>query len=180
MGARESVGFATGVGDADRVAKAAAMPSKEFLSFRLGNEEYGIDILRVQEIRGYEAPTKLAGTPDFIKGVINLRGVIVPIVDLRMKLGMTEAKYDEFTVVIILNVADRVVGSVVDSVSDVIDLSDEQVKPAPEFNDRVDTSFITGLAPITQGEEQRTLILMDIEKLMSSPEMGLVNPGFTG
>ncbi|MGZ9043697.1 MAG: chemotaxis protein CheW, partial [Telluria sp.] len=105
----------------------------EFLAFTLGSEEYGIDILKVQEIRGYEAVTRIANAPEFIKGVINLRGVIVPILDLRVKFRLSQADYDEFTVVIILNVAGRVVGMVVDSVSDVITLSPEQIRPAPKF-----------------------------------------------
>ena len=97
--------------------------AREFLTFRLGAESYGIEILKVQEIRGYEKPTTIANAPAFIKGVINLRGVIVPILDLRIKFQLGEAKYDEFTVVIILNVAGRMVGVVVDAVSDVVALS---------------------------------------------------------
>src|SRR5947208_17096327 len=100
-----------------RESRQAAVPKKEFLTFRLGTEHYGIDILKVQEIRGYEQPTTIANSPPFIKGVINLRGVIVPILDLRVKFRLPETKYDDFTVVIILNVASRVVGVVVDSVS---------------------------------------------------------------
>jgi len=144
---------------------------REFLSFRLGAEEYGIDILKVQEIRGWEPPTVIANTPAFIKGVINLRGIIVPIVDLRLKFNLGEAKYDEFTVVIILNMAKRVVGAVVDAVSDVITLSPQQVKPAPEFGAALETQFITGLGTI----EERMLILLDIEKLMTSRDMQLVD-----
>lgn len=147
----------------------AAMPN-EFLSFRLGGEEYGIDILRVQEIRSYEAPTRIANAPHFIKGVVNLRGVIVPIIDLRLKLGCENAEYNGFTVVIVLNVKGRVVGAVVDSVSDVLELTREHIKPAPELNSSVDGSFITGIGSV--GE--RMLILMDIEGLMSSADMGLI------
>jgi purine-binding chemotaxis protein CheW len=151
-------------------AKAAAMGG-EFLTFRLGAEEYGIDILKVQEIRSYEQPTRIANAPEFVKGVVNLRGVIVPIVDLRLKLACETAEYNSFTVVIVLNVKGRVVGAVVDSVSDVIELGKDTVKPAPDMNTSVDTSFITGIGS-TQG---RMLILMDIEALMSSAEMGLIN-----
>ena len=143
----------------------------EFLTFRLGAEEYGIDILRVQEIRSYEEPTRIANAPHFIKGVVNLRGVIVPVVDLRMKLGCETVEYNDFTVVIVLNVHGRVVGAVVDSVSDVLELSHELIKPAPEMNSTVDTSFITGIASV--GE--RMLILMDIAALMSSADMGLMD-----
>ena len=143
----------------------------EYLTFRLGAEEYGIDILRVQEIRSYEPPTRIANAPSFIKGVVNLRGVIVPIVDLRLKLGCDTAEYNGFTVVIVLNVHGRVVGAVVDSVSDVLELADDLIKPAPEMNTTVDTSFITGIASV--GE--RMLILMDIDALMSSADMGLMD-----
>jgi len=143
---------------------------REFLSFRLGGEEYGIEILKVQEIRGWEQPTAIANTPPFIKGVINLRGVIVPIVDLRLKFNLGEAKYDQFTVVIILSVAKRVVGAVVDAVSDVITLGSQQIKPAPEFGGTLETRFITGLGTV----DGRMLILLDIERLMTSRDMQLV------
>ena len=166
--------------DAHHVAKEAAARENaakalhhggEFLTFRLGAEEYGIDILRVQEIRSYEAPTRIANAPAFIKGVVNLRGVIVPIVDLRVKLGCETVEYNEFTVVIVLNVAGRVVGAVVDSVSDVLELAQDAVKPAPELASSVDTSFITGIGNV--GE--RMLILMDIEAFMSSTDMCLIS-----
>lgn len=144
---------------------------REFLSFRLGAEEYGIDILKVQEIRGWEPPTVIANTPAFIKGVINLRGIIVPIVDLRLKFNLGEAKYDGLTVVIILGVANRVVGAVVDSVSDVITLGPQQIRPAPEFSAALETRFIVGLGTV----EERMLILLDIEKLMTSKDMQLMD-----
>ena len=143
----------------------------EFLTFRLGGEEYGIDILRVQEIRSYEQPTRIANAPHFIKGVVNLRGVIVPIIDLRLKLGCETAEYNAFTVVIVLNVKGRVVGAVVDSVSDVMELTREHIKAAPEMNSNIDGNFITGIGSVGD----RMLILMDIEGLMSSADMGLIN-----
>jgi len=159
-------------------AQAAPTPSgqarhtsAEYLTFRLSAEEYGIDILRVQEIRSYEEPTRVANAPNFIKGVVNLRGVIVPVVDLRIKLGCEKVEYNGFTVVIVLNVHGRVVGAVVDSVSDVLELSTELIKPAPEMTLAVDTSFITGIASVNE----RMLILMDIESLMSSRDMGLMD-----
>lgn len=151
---------------------ATSVRRNEFLTFVLGNEEYGIEILKVQEIRGYETATAIANTPEFIKGVLNLRGVIVPIVDLRLKFNLGKAEYNDFTVVIILNVDGRVVGIVVDSVSDVITLPHESIRPAPEFSSALDTSYIMGLGTI----EQRMLILMDIEKLMSASEMALRDP----
>ena len=144
--------------------------SGEFLTFTLGHEEYGIDILKVQEIRGYETPTRIANSPAFIKGVINLRGVIVPIVDLRIKFNLGEPTYDQFTVVIILNIGRRVVGVVVDGVSDVIQLSASNLRPAPEFGATLDTRYILGLGTI----EERMIIVVDIEQLMSSQEMALV------
>ncbi len=156
----------------DRARAAAGQKaSAEFLTFRLGGEEYGIDILRVQEIRSYEEPTRIANAPTFIKGVVNLRGVIVPVVDLRIKLGCEKVEYNGFTVVIVLNVRGRVVGAVVDSVSDVLELAGGLIKPAPEMNSNVDTSFITGIASVNE----RMLILMDIEVLMSSQDMGLMD-----
>ena len=142
----------------------------EYLTFRLGAEEYGIDILRVQEIRSYEPPTRIANAPAFIKGVVNLRGVIVPIVDLRMKLGCSCAEYNAFTVVIVLNVKGRVVGAVVDSVSDVLELPADTIKPSTEMSSAIDASFITGIGSVND----RMLILMDIESLMASADMGLI------
>ncbi len=149
---------------------------REYLTFRLGSEEYGIDILKVQEIRSYEPPTKIANAPSYLKGVVNLRGVIVPIVDLRVKFNclneMGEAEINSFTVVIVLNVRGRVVGAVVDSVSDVMQLAEQMIQPAPEMSNAVvDTTYITGIANVSD----RLLILMDIESLMSSSEMGLIN-----
>ena len=144
--------------------------AREFLAFTLGKEEYGIHILKVQELRGYEEPTRIANAPDFIKGVVNLRGIIVPIVDMRIKFNLGTPTYDQFTVVIILNINGRVVGMVVDSVSDVITLSADQVKPAPEMGTALNTDYLIGLGTI----DQRMLILVDIDKLMSSSEMGLI------
>ncbi len=149
---------------------AVTAPISEFLAFKLGKEEYGIDILRVQEIRSYEPPTRMANAPDFIKGVINLRGVIVPIIDLRLKFHLEQANYDNFTVVIVLNIGQQVVGVVVDGVSDVIALSPEQMRPVPEFSADVDSNHVLAIGSI----EDRMLILLDIEKLMTSADMGLV------
>lgn len=142
----------------------------EILVFTLGREEYGIDILKVQEIRGYDAVTTLANMPKFIKGVINLRGAIVPIIDMRIKFNLGQADYNQFTVVIILNIGRRVVGIVVDGVSDVLTLSREQIRPAPEFGGTVNTEYLLGLGAV----DERMIILMDIEKMMTSPELQLV------
>ncbi len=143
---------------------------QEFLTFTLGEEEYAIDILKVQEIRGYDAVTKIANTPAFIKGVINLRGIIVPIVDMRIKFNLGEAVYNDFTVVIVLNIGRRVIGIVVDSVSDVMSLAADAISAAPEFA-MFDTEFLLGLASV----EGRMLILLDIERLMSSADMALID-----
>jgi purine-binding chemotaxis protein CheW len=150
-------------------APVVARP-REYLTFRLGEEEYGIDILKVQEIRGYEQPTRIANAPSFIKGVTNLRGVIVPIVDLRLKFGLGAADYNAFTVVIILNVGHRVIGIVVDSVSDVLDLDPSSIRDAPEMSAVVDSSYILGLGTL----QERMLILVDIEKLITAPELAIV------
>ena len=150
---------------------ASNQSAQEFLTFTLGAEEYAIDILRVQEIRGYDQVTAIANSPAFIKGVINLRGAIVPIVDLRIKFNLPSVTYDPFTVVIILNVLDRIVGAVVDSVSDVIALTGQEIKPPPEFGGSFDTEYLLGLATVSE----RMLILVDIEKLMSSRELALLN-----
>ncbi len=154
---------------------AASVQANEYLTFRLDTEEYGIDILKVQEIRGYDTVTKIAGAPSFIKGVINLRGVIVPIIDLRIKFSLGEARYDEFTVVIILNLAGRIVGAVVDSVSDVLELAPAQIKAVPEFQSMMDADYITGLGSVGDGDEARMLILVDIDRLMSSEDIDHIN-----
>jgi purine-binding chemotaxis protein CheW len=141
----------------------------EILAFRLGSEEYGIDILKVQEIRGYDVVTCIANAPEFVKGVINLRGVIVPIIDMRIKFRLGTPTYDQLTVVIILNIGRHVMGMVVDSVSDVITLSPEQVKPAPQMGTTLHTDYLTGMGTV----DERMLILIDIDKLMTSPEFDL-------
>src|SRR4051795_12739111 len=144
---------------------------REFLSFVLGEAHYCIDILKVQEIRTYEPPTRIANTPAFIKGVINLRGNIVPIIDLRMKFGLPEQRYDTQTVVIVLNVAKRTIGVVVDGVSDVIAVPASEIKPPPELAGGLDTQYLQGLA--TVGAQM--MIIIDIEKLMSSRDMAIMD-----
>jgi len=144
--------------------------ANEVLSFRLGGEEYAISILKVQEIRGYDAVTRIASAPEYLKGVINLRGIIVPIVDMRIKFRVGEATYDAFTVVIVLNINGHTIGMVVDSVSDVVTLTPDQIKPAPDLGTSVATEYLQGLG--TVGE--RMLILLDIDRLLGSEEMGLL------
>lgn len=147
----------------------AESQNRELLTLRLGNEEYGIDILKVQEIRSYDAVTSIANSPDFIKGVINLRGIIVPIVDMRIKFHLDNISYNELTVVIILNVVNRVVGIVVDGVFDVTVLTAEQVKAAPEFSHTMETQHILGLGIV----DDRMIIVIDIETLMTCSDMDL-------
>lgn len=146
---------------------SSAANAGEYLSFTLGEEQYGVDILKVQEIRGYDQVTRVPDASDYIKGVINLRGTIVPVIDLRLKLRLDNARYDAFTVMIVLNVEQRVVGIVVDSVSDVIELSAEQIRPTPEFGAAVDTRFINGIGT----QDERMLILLDIETLLDTAEL---------
>lgn len=155
----------------DKTAELLSTGSREYLTFRLDQEEYGIDILKVQEIRGYERPTRVAHAPEFIKGVVNLRGIIVPIIDMRLKFNCAKVEYDAFTVVIILNLQSRVVGVVVDSVSDVMELPAESLKPAPDVESVIDSSAVLGLGALSD----RMLILLDIEKLMSGLDMGLMS-----
>jgi purine-binding chemotaxis protein CheW len=149
---------------------ASATKAWEVLAFTLGQEEYGIDIQKVQELRGYDTVTRIANAPEHIKGVVNLRGIIVPIIDMRIKFDLGTPTYDQFTVVIILNIGSRVMGMVVDSVSDVVTLNPEQIKPAPEMGSVLDTGYLIGLGTL----DERMLILVDIDKLMSSSEMGLI------
>jgi purine-binding chemotaxis protein CheW len=156
--------------NADTARSSADLVTSEFLAFTLGKEEYGINILKVQEIRGYESVTRIANAPDFIKGVINLRGIIVPIVDMRIRFNLGDPTYDQFTVVIILNINHRIMGMVVDSVSDVITLTANQIKPAPEMGGLPTTDYLIGLGAL----DERMLILIDIDQLMTSSEMGLI------
>jgi purine-binding chemotaxis protein CheW len=159
------------MGAMEKMDALTSSSTREYLTFRLDQEEYGIDILKVQEIRGYEPPTRVANAPGFIKGVVNLRGTIVPIVDMRLKFNCSKADYNSFTVVIILNLGSRIVGIVVDSVSDVMELPPESLKAAPDIDSVIDSSAVLGLGSL--GE--RMLILLDIERLMSGADMGLVS-----
>lgn len=141
----------------------------EFLAFKLGTEEYCIDILSVQEIRSYEAPTRMVNAPNFIKGVVDLRGTIVPIVDMRLKFNLPSVTYDSLTVVIVLNVGSHVVGMVVDGVSDVVSLTPGELRPAPGFTGTIDNDHVLAIGSV----EDRMLIVLDIEQLMTSSDIGL-------
>lgn len=143
---------------------------QQFLVFMLGDEEYAIDILKVQEIRGYDNVTRIANAPDFIKGVTNLRGIIVPIIDLRIRFGISAATYDSQTVVVVVNIGERVMGIVVDGVSDVLTLEGEQIKPPPEFGVGLPLDYLYGLGDV----EDRMLVLVNVEKMLTSEEMELV------
>ncbi len=159
------------MGEMNNFGESLEAGAREYLTFRLDQEEYGIDILKVQEIRGYEPPTRIANAPEFIKGVVNLRGTIVPIVDMRLKFGCSKAEYNTFTVVIVLHLRQRIVGIVVDSVSDVMELAEENVKAAPDVESVVDRDAILGLGSLGG----RMLILLDIERLMDGADMGLTS-----
>jgi purine-binding chemotaxis protein CheW len=156
---------------ARRSAANTDVAGREFLTFTLGKEEYGIDILKVQELRGYDNVTHIANAPEFLKGVVNLRGVITPIIDMRIRFSLSATTYDQFTVVIILHLENRTVGIVVDGVSDVITLSPAQIKPPPEMGTIFKTDYLIGLGTL----DDRMLILLDIDKLMSNDEIGLID-----
>jgi purine-binding chemotaxis protein CheW len=170
------VQFLTAAAAAQAVAPAEAptlAASHECLTWRLGAEEYGIDILHVQEIRGYQPPTGIANAPAFIMGVLKLRGVNVPIVDLRIKLGVERATYDATKATIVLNVVGRMIGVVVDAVSDVVDLKREQIMPAPCLAAVPGAECITGIGQMQQGSAKRMLILLDAERLLRGADFGL-------
>lgn len=155
---------------APKASAAVATGRMEVVTFTLGNEEYAIEIQRVQELRSYEAVTRIANAPEYMKGIMNLRGIIVPVIDMRLRFNAGPPRYDDFTVVIVLNIRGRVVGMVVDTVSDVIALAAEQIRPAPPMGSAVDTEYLIGLGTL----DERMLILIDIDKLMSSDEIGMV------
>ncbi len=143
----------------------------QFLTFMLAGEEYGVDILRVQEIKGWDAVTSIPNTPTYIRGVINLRGTIVPIIDMRIRFGLEELEYGPLTVVIVLKVEtesnSRTMGIVVDGVSDVYNVPEEQIKPSPDFGDAVDTEFVKGLATV----EEKMVIILDIDSMLNASEL---------
>jgi len=149
--------------------------TQQFLTFILGGEEYGVDILRVQEIKGWDAVTQVPNTPEYVRGVINLRGTIVPIIDLRIRFNMEQLEYGPTTVVIVLKVlsgdTSRIMGIVVDGVSDVYNMKKDQIKPAPDFGDGIDASFVKGLATV----DEKMVIIIDIDFMLNSNELASVN-----
>lgn len=164
--------FSAQVGVLENPRNSQSGQGAQYLTLKLGDEEYAINILSVKEIRTYEEPTKMVNSPPFIKGVVNLRGVIVPIVDLRLKFHLNRVDYTEFTIVIVLNINGIIIGAVVDSVADVVTLASEQIKPSPQFESSVDSKFITGLANLGN----RMLIVMNMNELMTQSELGIVIP----
>ncbi len=150
--------------------------SQQFLTFLLNGEEYGVDILRVQEIKGWDAVTQVPNTPEYVRGVINLRGTIVPIIDLRIRFDMERLEYGPTTVVIVLKVvadddSSRIMGIVVDGVSDVYNISNDEIKPAPDFGEGIDASFVSGLATV----DEKMVIVLDIDNMLNSDELAKVN-----
>ncbi len=139
----------------------------QFLTFNLGEELYGVDILRVQEIKGYTAVTKIPNTPSHIKGVLNLRGTIVPIIELRTKFSMPTIDYTAFTVIIVVVVRDKVMGLVVDAVSDVLNIDKKDIQPPPQFGAKVDVSFLNGIGK----SNDKLVALLDIDRLLLDDEM---------
>lgn len=163
--------MSTALTSLETTPSSAISSAAEYLTFRLGKEEYAVDILRVQEIRGYDEATRIANAPDYVKGVINLRGSIVPIVDLRMLFNLPDPSYDSFTVVIVLNVCGTVVGMVVDSVNDVVGIPSQELKPAPDFGSAVDTSFLAAIASL----QERMVMLVDMERLAQGTALASLN-----
>ncbi|OQW35842.1 MAG: chemotaxis protein CheW [Nitrospira sp. SG-bin1] len=139
----------------------------QFLTFNLGDELYGVDILQVQEIKGYTAVTKIPNTPSHIKGVLNLRGTIVPIIELRTKFGMPTIDYTAFTVIIVVVVRDKVMGLVVDSVSDVLNIDKKDIQPSPQFGAQVDVSFLNGIGK----SGDKLVALLDMDRLLAGGEV---------
>lgn len=161
----------TALSTASGVFATAASHIQEALSFKLGDEEYGISLLCVQEIRSFQVPTRLAGAGEHVLGVIDLRGEVVPLIDLRRRFGLPAVEFNDITVIIVISLGDRRVGVVADQVNDVVGLSPEQIRPMPAMKGGADQRHLVALASL---EEQRTLVLLDIEALLRSSELGLV------
>ena len=151
------------------VGRAAQSTTQQFLTFALGQEEYGVEILKIQEIKGFSAVTPLPNAPAYVKGVLNLRGTIVPIVDLRQKFGMPEEAYTKFTVIVVVQVQGKTLGFVVDAVSDVLTVTGDAIQPTPDLHGQLDTTFLTGLAP-TGDQGEKLVILLDIDKVLTARE----------
>ena len=164
MGQTQPAGTAAGL-------NAYASDVDQYLTFSLGQEEYGIEILKVQEIKGYSAITPIPNTPPHVKGVMNLRGTVVPVVDLRSKFSMETVEYTKFTVIIVVTIGAKIAGLVVDAVSDVLNIPASDIRPAPDFGSRADTRFITGMA--NSGE--KLAVLLDVDRLLSEEDLAAVS-----
>ncbi|MFO1008929.1 MAG: chemotaxis protein CheW [Planctomycetota bacterium] len=147
-------------------AASFTQDGNQFLTFSLGNETYGIEILRVQEIRGYTAATPIPNSPSWVRGIMNLRGTIVPVVDLRAKLGLEPTAYGRFTVIIVVNVGTRVIGLIVDSVSDVLSFSPQDVQPAPDLGGGSEGRFARGIARV----QESLVVLLDLERVLGGAD----------
>jgi purine-binding chemotaxis protein CheW len=145
--------------------------TNQFVTFQLGAETYGISILKLNEIIAYQSCTNIPNVPRFIKGVLNLRGIVVPVIDLRERFGMELKDYDQFTVIMILDVSGRIMGLVVDAVSDVLTLNSDDVKPRPHFSTGISTEFILGMGI----KDKKFIILLDVDKLLSDEELNMVD-----
>lgn len=141
--------------------------NQQYLTFTLDSETYGVDILKVQEIRGWTQETPIPNSPEFIRGVVNLRGSIVPVFDMRNRFNMSATEFTQYTVVIVVNVQGRTVGIVVDAVSDVVDYNEEDINPAPDFGSSIDSSFINGLATV----DDKMVIILNIDRMLQSCEL---------
>lgn len=144
--------------------------SGQFVTFSVGDEEYGVEILRVQEIIGYQGFTKIPNVPSFVKGVINLRGSVVPVIDLRLKFNMAEKDYDKFTVILILEVKDRVIGIIVDAVSDVVSLLESEIQPTPDFSSGIRADFISAMGR----KDDKLIIILDVDKVLSEGDLEML------
>ena len=155
----------------DGTTGSAAGDGTQFLTFALGAEEYGVAILNVQEIKGYSTVTPIPNTPAYVKGVMNLRGTIVPVIDLRLRLGMPPAEYGPFTVIVVLAVGTKIVGTIVDAVSDVLRIPDADVQPTPSFGGAVDTRFIAGIARANE----KLVVLLDVDTMLRHEDLSALD-----
>ena len=147
--------------------EAANADVKQFLTFSVGEEEFGVDILKVQEIKGYSSITPIPNTPGEVKGVMNLRGTVVPVIGLREKLAREAATYDRFTVSVVFSVGGAPTGRVVDAVTDVLDVPESEIEPPPALGGRVDTSFVAGMVKTTE----KLVVLLDIERVLGPADL---------
>ena len=163
--------MSTATADAIEQQTALSNGSQQYLTFDLAKEHYGVDILKVQEIKGYTAVTRIPNTPEYLKGVLNLRGTIVPIVDLRLKFGMGATEPTSFTVIVVVNVRERVMGFLVDGVSDVLEFASKDVQPPPELGNKVDITFVSGIGNCND----HLVTLLDVDRVLSEEDVEQVS-----